>query len=202
MSENKETLKLVEETDKLLTEEDIADIDALTREKAPYFTVLKAWQETLAPLEQESAKKPTADWAAVIISKWPFLQFSDLMSVHGHYFRILKDLKNILDAEINSDKDALTYTTIEEDVENNKDHYVSIIKDWQKALIAEQSKWDVSAEDAGPRMAALGEVQQQLLGKNGLVSYLGVIQLPFSDEEQFEMDDELEAFRKTLDEER
>ena len=53
--------------------------------------------------------------------------------------------------------------------------------------------------DAGAKMAALGEVQQQVLGKDGLASYLGVIGLPFTEEEQNAMNQELQEFRESLE---
>ena len=53
--------------------------------------------------------------------------------------------------------------------------------------------------EAGAKMAALGEVQQQLLGKQGMASYLGVIGIPFTEEENASMNEELQEFRDSLE---
>ena len=200
MSTEKTNLKAVPNAEEA-AEKDI--FEQLFSEETPeYHTILKVWQTTLEPAPREALKKPSADWAAIIVSKWPFLRFQEVVDVHKHYFRIMSDMQAIFDEVIANDKYDLDLKTIEDDIETNREAYIEVLKGWQKGLIQEQINWDASEKDAGPKIAALGEAQQQMLGKNGLVSYLGVINMPFSEEEQTAMTQELIDFRTELEEER
>lgn len=166
----------------------------------PYYPIAKVWKETLDNADEAEKHRPTADWCSVIIGKWPFLKaFSDMQQVHNHYFRILRDCRRVLDEALEAFPEALEVTSRDEDVEQNKDFYVRMLAEWQKALLVEQSEWDCDADDAAPWFVALGEVQSQLVGRDGLVSYLGAIDLPFNEDEQAELDKELREFRESLE---
>ena len=166
----------------------------------PYSSIAKIWKLTLDNADEAEKMAPTPDWCGVIIGKWPFLKaFSDMQPLHEHYFRILKDARAVLDNALEEYPEALEPTDRDEDVETNKDFYIHLLREWQKCLLVEQAAWDCTASDAAPWFAALGEVQTQLVGRDGLVGYLGAIQLPFTEDEQAELDQELNEFRESLE---
>lgn len=167
-------------------------------EEAPYNSILKVWRAMLDPVVQSRERPPTPDWCAVLIARWPFLKFSDCGTVQAEYFKIFDTIHEILEMVYLDNEDAFEVKTRDEDVEN-KDIYVHCLKEFQKSLFVVQAEWSHDDPEAGPKMAALGEAQQQLLGKDGLASYLGVIGLPFTDEEQLEMNQELQEFRESLE---
>lgn len=163
-----------------------------------YHSILKAWRAMLDPEHQNRHLAPTADWCAIIIARWPFLRFSDCGAVQREYFKIFDSMHEIIEQVYRDNSDAFEVDNRDDDVEN-KDLYVFLLKEFQKALFVAQSEWTFDDPEAGPKMAALGEVQSQLLGKNGLASYLGAIELPFSQEEQNLMDQEIQEFRESLE---
>jgi len=166
-------------------------------EEAPYHAILKVWREMLDPAKQNRHLEPTADWCAVLVARWPFLKFADCGVVQQKYFEVF-DLAHELIEQVAADNpEAFEVTNREDDVEN-KDLYVHLLTEFQKALFVVQSTWHHTNEHAGAEMAALGEAQQQILGKQGLASYLQVISLPFTEDEQDAMNKELNEFRETL----
>lgn len=173
-----------------------------------YRTVAAAWKMTLDSADKAATRPPTMDWCAILISKWPFLHaFEDFQQVHDLYFEILTECRKVLDLALEDFPEALVTDHWPEDVpaqtldaEENKDFYVHVLREWQKVLLVAQAKWDCNAPDARAYLVALGELQQHLVGQEGLASYLGVINLPFSEEEQEALDQELKEFRESLEE--
>jgi hypothetical protein len=167
-------------------------------EEPEYHAVLKVWEHMLDPANQRRNSLPTADWCAIMVARWPFLKFADCTVVQREYFAIFDIGREIL-AQIKLDNaEAFEITSRDEDVEN-KELYVFFLEEMQRALLVYQSEWSNEDPEAGAKMAALGEAQQGLLGKDGLASYLGVIGLPYTEEEQAAMDQELQAFRESLE---
>lgn len=163
-----------------------------------YHSILKVWRSMLDPTQQQRHLPPTPDWCAVLIARWPFLNFSDCGVVQTEYFAIFDSIHAIIEQAAADNPEAFEVTTREDDVEN-KDIYVHLLIEFQKVFFVTQSEWSYNDTWAGAKMAALGEAQQQVLGKQGLASYLGVIGLPFTDEEQEAMNQELTEFRASLE---
>lgn len=184
--------------------DNILDVDfpAVEGDEAPeYFTILKVWQEMLKSAEKAATRRVYADWAAVIVGKWPFIQFSDLQDVHNEYFRLIDELRKIFDLAIEADPEALNYTTPTEDIEHNSEMYFHILTEWNKALIVAQHEWRADDPKAAAKMVALGEVHAQILGKEGMAAYLGYVGMPFTEEDQATLTEHLQAFRDELTEE-
>lgn len=167
-------------------------------EEAEYHSILKVWREMLNPAQQQRHLAPTPDWCAVLIARWPFLKFSDCGTVQSEYFKIFDAAHAIIEEVAADNPEAFEVTEREDDIEN-KDIYVHILTQFQKSLFVTQSEWSHEDPEAGAKMAALGEAQQQILGKDGLASYLGVVGLPFTQEEQDVMNQELNEFRASLE---
>ncbi len=191
----------------LFTDKDVADITTLhgdepAPEPAPeepeYHSILKVWRSMLDPEKQLRHLPPQPDWCAVLIARWPFLSFSDCGVVQREYFGIFDQAHEIIEMVYADNPEAFEVDNREDDLEN-KDLYVFLLQEFQKALFVTQSEWSYDDPEAGAKMAALGEAQQQILGKDGLASYLGVIGLPFTPEEQDVMNQELNEFRESLE---
>jgi hypothetical protein len=171
----------------------------VTPEAPPqYHSILKVWRDMLDPSHQNRHLPPTADWCAVLIARWPFLSFKDCGAVQSEYFAIF-DLAHEIIEQVHDDyPEAFEVDDREEDMENNKELYVFLMAEFQKALFVVQASWSHDDPDAGARMAALGEAQQQILGKQGLVHFLSVVGFPFTDEEQAAMNADVAEFRASL----
>ncbi len=168
-------------------------------EQPEYHSILRVWREMLNPEQQRRDKLPTPDWCAVLIAKWPFLRFSDCGAVQAEYFRIFDHMHELIEQAHRDNPEAFEVDDREVDIEENKDIYVHLLFEFQRALLIVQSEWSYDDPEAGAKMAALGEAQAQMLGKDGLASYLGVIGLPFTQEEQDAMNQELTEFRASLE---
>lgn len=163
-----------------------------------YHAILKVWRDMLDPAHQNRHLPPTPDWCAVLVARWPFLSFKDCGVVQSEYFSIFDLAHEIIEQVYRDHPKAFGVDNREDDIEN-KDLYVFLLSEFQKALFTVQHAWSHTDPYAGAKMAALGEAQQQILGKQGLASYLGVVGLPFTQEEQDEMNQELNEFRATLE---
>lgn len=168
-------------------------------ETPPYNSILKVWRTMLDPAVQQRHLPPSPDWCAIIIARWTFLSFADCGIVQRVYFEIFDNVHGIIEQVYADNPEAFEVDDREKDIEENKDLYVFLLKEFQKALFVAQSEWSYDDPEAGPKMAALGEAQQQILGKQGLASYLGHIGLPFTEEEQTAMNEELQEFREALE---
>ena len=203
MSDNVTPLfKEVDETDELtqtvLTLPDTDGTSDPEPDEAEYHAILKVWQHMLDPEHQNRHRPPTADWCAVMRAKWPFLVFADCGVVQREYFKIFDIGYEILDQIFRDNPETFEVDSREDDIEN-KELYVHFLQEMQRALLVYQSEWSHEDPEAGAKMAALGEAQESILGQKGIASYLGVIQLPFTEEEQLRMDQELQEFRESLE---
>lgn len=194
----------------LFTDKDEADIVALHADgeapapdeeaapAVPYASILKVWRSMLDPTQQLRHLPPSPDWCAVMIARWSFLRFADMGVVQAEYFKIFDEAHNIIEAVYLDSPEAFEIDNREDDIEN-KDLYVFLLKEFQRALLVAQSEWSYDDPAAGAKMAALGEAQQNIVGKDGLASYLGQVGLPFTQEEQDAMNQELAEFRQSLE---
>lgn len=171
---------------------------APVEEQPQYHAILKVWRDMLDPTHQNRHLPPTADWCAVLVAKWTFLSFRDCGVVQAEYFGIFDIMHEIIEQVYADNPEAFEADNREDDLEN-KELYVFLLSEWQKALFVVQSEWSHDDPDAGAKMAALGEAQAQILGKQGLASYLSVVGLPFTEDEQAVMNEELAEFRASLE---
>lgn len=164
-----------------------------------YHSVLAVWRDMLDPEHQLRHRPPTPDWCVVLVAKWSFLRFADCGDVQEEYFAIFDIMHEIIEEAYLGNPEAFEIDDRQRDIDENKDTYVYLLSEFQRALFVVQAGWSHDDPKAEAKMAALGEVQQQMLGQQGLASYLGAIGLPFSQEEQDAMNQELSEFRASLE---
>lgn len=181
----------------VLSEQDEADIANLyATDAVPTFhPVLMVWREVLKPAAEEATKKVTPQWASRITQSYREVNFADMAYVRDAYFGKISQLLEILDMEIASDAECLTYATPEEDAEHNAHHYKNLLLQWQLAVLSWEMDWDCQMEHAGAEMAAISEVHKMFFGSDGLVAYLESIRFEFTEDDQQVLADALNEFR-------
>jgi hypothetical protein len=180
-----------------LTEQDRADLDKLyeTGEVPSFHPVLEVWREVLKPAAAEADKKVTPQWASRITSSYREVNFADMDYVRDSYFAKIGELARILELEIATDDDALSYATPEEDAAENAFHYKNLLLQWQLAVLSWEMDWSCNHEHAGAELAAISEVHKMFFGDQGLTAFLENIRFEFTDDDQQQLADALTAFR-------
>jgi len=191
---------MTEENEIILTDVDEADINRLYSEpdgveEPPFNTILKVWKEVLVPIETESKANITPQWATRIINSFVGVTFADMLEFQDRYFDKLRQFRDILHTEIDSDPDCLSYTTPADDVENNAHHYKNVMMTWQMALLQWELDWDTADPAAAVELAAISEVHKMFFGDLGFTAHLDSIGLQFNDDDQAELLEALEGMR-------
>ena len=134
--------------------------------------VLKVWQEVLKSAAVDSTKGVTPNWSVQILSQYPGIGYADMPDMADAFFSLIAELEAVLNAEIATDGDCLSYVTAEEDMEHNRTHYLNILKDWQLAILEHELDWHPSHPFAAIEVAAISEVHKLFFGQNGITEYL------------------------------
>lgn len=188
----------------LLTEQDRADLAQLDQgiaapgvpEGAPFHPILMVWREILKPAHDELGKRITPQWASRIVASYQDVSFTDMLDMRDRYYGKILELLAMVDAEIASDPDCLTYTTPEEDVAENSEHYKNLLRDWQVAFVKWEIEWDCTDPKAGVELAAISEVHKAFFGQSGLTQFLDNIRFIYTEEDQAELAGVLEALKE------
>lgn len=180
-----------------LTEQDRTDLTQLynTGEVPSFHPVLEVWREVLRPAEAEAVKKVSPQWASRITAAYREVAFADMTFVRDSYFAKLAQLASILDDEIASDPECLSYTSAEEDAEHNAFHYKNLLMVWQMAILQWELDWSCESMNAGPELAAISEVHKMFFGDQGITAFLENIRFEFNDDDQQVLAEALLAFR-------
>ena len=160
-----------------------------------YHTVLEVWREVLKPHHDEKTKKVTPQWASRITASYRELDFADMDDFRDRYFAKLTELEKILLLEIESDPEALSYTSPEEDAATNHHHYMNLLMLWQQSLLGWEMAWTCTDESAPVELAAISEVHKMFFAEQGLTAFLENIQLVFTDDDQQMLADALLEMR-------
>lgn len=172
------------------SEQDVQDLRSLgvTDGDMPTFhPILQIWREVLKPAHAESVHKPTPQWANKMLAQYQGITFADMVVIRDLYFGKLFELEDILLAEIATDEDCLTYTSPEEDVENNSGHYRNMLLEWQLRFLDWEMAWDCTDQHAACELAAISEVYNIVFGQTGLTAFLDNIKFEFGEQEQAEL---------------
>lgn len=169
-----------------MSDQDERDLEKLLAEGNPpeFHPVLEVWREVLKPATELAKEKVTPQWASKMVATYPRVEFADMELMQHLYFAKIGELAEILDAEIATDKDCLTYRTPEEDVEENSDHYKNLLRDWQLAFLQWEMDWETTSPTAPVELAAISEVHKMFFGQTGLTAYLDNIKFEFTEEDQ------------------
>lgn len=183
------------------TERDREDLDKLesAADVATYNAILKVWLKVLEPAEEGLANDPiTPMWANKITSSYREVNFGDMGTVKEKYYAKLIELRDVLQAEIDTDDECFNVTSTEEDLEHNGHHYLNVLRNWQLTILGWEMAWDYADPAAGAEIAAISEVQQMFFGspqREGLTAYLESIKFEFTDSDREELATALEDFR-------
>lgn len=160
-----------------------AEVDtALGTAPALTHTVLEIWTNVLSNIEGNEDEHISPRYAHSIVSNWPKLSYQDIAGYTRQYFMFLKGLRNILTEEV--DKDPEAFGRIENDVEENRAHYLELIAGWQVQIERWELEWDCTAPKSHIGVAALADATSFFVGAQGLVEHLSQIGFQFSDEDR------------------
>lgn len=185
-----------------LSPEDQADLEALYGEEdgeeadpVPFVPILKVWREVLAPARTEANKPISPQWAIRVVQSYPEIRFADMPMFQKLYYGFIDDLLVILETEIESDPDCLTYSTPEDDVENNGAHYAAVLRDWQIDFMHRELAWSPADADAATWIAVMGEVHKAIFGQTGITQFLDNIRFEYTEAQAQEVADILAAMK-------
>lgn len=179
-----------------LTEQDKADLEALNAEPPVFHPVLEVWREVLRPAAAEASKKVTPQWASRMVASYNGLTYPEMNEVRDRYYGKIQELAAILDFEISTDEDCLSYDKPEEDAEHNSHHYKNLLMQWQLAFLQWELDWDCTDEHAVAELAAISEVHKMFFSQTGISAYLDQIRFEYTESDQAELAAALEELRE------
>lgn len=182
-----------------ITDEAIEDFVDGGPKPPGFHTILKVWNEVLKPLQSERGEKVTAGFAQRICTQYREVTYAMMNAYRDLYFDRLERFQEILLAEIESDPECLTYTTPEEDLEHNSQHYKQLLLDWQLELVQWEKDWDCESQDAPIQLAVISEIHKMFFAQDGLVAFLESIQFQFTEHDQAEMQTALQELKDRKD---
>lgn len=179
------------------TEKDQEDLNRMLEESAEpeFHPVLEVWREVLSNGPELAKEKVSPQWASKIVATYVGVAFKDMEDVQAQYFAKIAELANILDLEIATDKECLTYRSAEEDKVENAVHYKNILRDWQLTFLQWELDWNCRDPYAAVELAAISEVHKMFFGPTGLTAYLDNIQFEFTEQDQKDLGEALLELR-------
>lgn len=188
----------------LLTAQDRADLAELDKGLAApavdpevsFHPILQVWREILKPARDELGKRITPQWASRIVASYQDVAFADMVDMRDRYYGKILELLDVLEAEIATDGDCLSYTTPEDDVAENSEHYKNLLRDWQLRFLQWELDWDCTDAKAGVELAAISEVHKAFFGQTGLTQFLDNIRFEYTEADQAALAAELEALKE------
>ena len=154
-------------------------------------TLLETWREVLSNIENLEKNKLSMREAGALLQQFPFLIMSDLRRYPPMYWSKMKEMRDIVLVEIESDPEALT--KVETDAVDNKHHYLNILVGWQRLVRQWEDAWDVGQTRADLEFIAIAQVHAFFLSQNGLVAHLSEIEMEFSQEDAQTVAEAIEA---------
>lgn len=186
----------IEDFEDTVADEEINALLDNDGEKPTEHPLLKVWQELMKPARAELSAKVTPQWANRITSSYREVNFADMEDFRDRYFGKWVEFADILDAEIATDSDCLTYTTHDEDREHNSQHYRNLLRDWQVRLLEWELAWDCKDPHAAVEIAAISEIHKVFFGQTGVINHLDQIKFEYTEADQAEALAALEATRE------
>lgn len=170
-----------------LTPKDESDLEQLNAPEPKFHTILESWREVLKPAKTQTDVKVTPAYANRIIGSYAGISYADMNDFRDIYFALVLQLEDILLAEIATDDECLTYSTIEEDKEHNSKHYKNLLIDWQVAILQHELNWDCTDPHAALQMGAIAEINRMFFSQNGLTGHLDSIQFEYTDDDRLKL---------------
>lgn len=168
-------------------------------EAPTYHPILRIWREVLSNAEDELGAKVTPQWANRVTSSYRELNFRDMPRFRDLYFGKVLEMASVLETIVESDEECLTYTTPEEDVEHNSQHYKDLLMHWQILMLGWEVNWDCESEDAALEVAAISEVHKMFFGspaQQGLTAFLDSIKFEYTEADQADLAEALAVVKE------
>ena len=179
-----------------LSPKDKADLESLDIEMPEFHPILMVWKELLKPARTELDAVITPQWASRICASYQQLTFADMGLYREIYYAHVIELLEILEAEIESDADCLTYSTPEDDARENAEHYKTLVSAWQLAFLQWELDWSWESPTAAIELAAIAEVHKMFFSPTGIIGYLDNIGFQFTEEDQMALQQQLQELKE------
>ena len=166
-----------------IDEAEVIDISSI-QENLQYNALLKVFKKLLEPVKDLKTEKPTMQYCSRIIDNYTGIEFKDMDRYNEQYCDYVLEPMNILDIEIKSDDECLSVTNEEEDLEQNRAHYLNLILQWQIAMQQWSFDWDCLDKNAAIKLAAQNEAGLLVFGEKGLAGFFSSINFNLSEDEQ------------------
>lgn len=177
-----------------LDDKDAADVAKLNGE-AEHRPILEVWREVLEGGRAEAKHRISPAWASRITSMYPQVKVQDMATFKDQYFGKIEELHQHLLFVMETDKKITQQTTIAEDLEHNRVHYIQVITLWQTAVLNWELEWDCTDVDAHVELAAISEAHKFFFGAQGLIALLEQIELKFTEDDTADLMAVLEEFK-------
>lgn len=168
--------------DQPISEQDVADLEAMYSEDVPQNSLFKVWREIATNFEPSSKEPIPANVAHKIVVSWPKLTYQDTAVYHKLYHSYLMALIPPLDEVIAKHPEALEYHGAE-DGEKNHDLYLNLLVEWHLTFDRVEESWRAEDIESHIQLAALIDARAFVFGATGFAGHLDSIQFQLSDVE-------------------
>lgn len=150
--------------------------------KPPTRTLLETWIALFDSIQTVREQKINMAMTMNILGRHDALVVGDLTTFFRRYYEILDDARSIVNYEVATDAGCLNNR--EEDVVDNKNHYLNIFIGWLQMLAELEEEWHVDNFEADIEMAAIIEARAFLVGEQGVIQHLQTINFQFGEDER------------------
>ena len=165
----------------------VEDVEDVTASPVESHSLLQVWASILSNIDVAAEEKITPEEAGGLISRYSFLRVQETPRYLMLYYTFLREYRNALTAEIESDPECLKRTEPEVDAEENRPHYMNLLTQWMAIAMQLGLAWDATAEEAHLELAAMNEARNFVIGSTGIVAHLESINFTLSPDEHDEI---------------
>lgn len=183
-------------TNETVTDAEIHELLDNSGDLPTFHPILQVWREVLKNARGELTAKVTPSWANKVVSSYQGVTYADMVDYRDSFFTKLIMLLDILEMEIASDEDCLSYITPEEDVLHNSYHYRNLLMQWQLQLLQWELEWETTSPTAAVEIAAISEIHKIIFGPTGITQYLDNIKFEFDEADQAELAEALTQLKE------
>lgn len=181
-----------------LSEQDKADLEMLSADPPTMRPILYIWKEVLSHAPHEATLPITPQFATKMVNKHPEVRYRSMLDFRDSYYSKMIELAHIIDVEISTDEECLSYTTAEEDLEHNSEHYKNIILAWNMTFLDWELSWDCMDDNAGLEVAVLSELYDIFFGPTSISAHLDNIKFDFTEDDQTQLAEALAEYRDSV----